>query len=165
MPLVLTAVITTTTGATTDESVRRVIRRSISKRTGRTGVTRIGPCVQQCNARLTPDRPACLLRACSSATPAALENSSATWHDRAHDRRTRHRAELARPRAVAPRSRPDRSGARAAAGRRGARPRCAHVGPAPSAVVSPSWSVCRPASIGARLRARWRDCRRALQNR
>ncbi len=36
---------------------------------------------------------------------------------------------------------------------------------APSAVASPSWSVCRPAPTGARRRARRRGCRRASRNR
>ncbi len=36
---------------------------------------------------------------------------------------------------------------------------------APSAVASPTWSVCRPASIGARRLARRRGCRRASRSR
>jgi hypothetical protein len=35
----------------------------------------------------------------------------------------------------------------------------------PSAPASPSWSVCHPASIGARRRARRREFRRASRNR
>jgi transcriptional regulator GlxA family with amidase domain len=36
---------------------------------------------------------------------------------------------------------------------------------APSAVASPTWSVCRPAPTGATRRARRRGCRRAWRNR
>src|SRR5712692_9878361 len=40
-------------------------------------------------------------------TPAALDNSGATWHDLAGDQQTRRSATPARPRAAAPRPRPD----------------------------------------------------------